>query len=296
MFSFQNGLSASQICFFDDPLSMISGDPALWQVQSKDPSAIFATSARYFPSYEFATNAGKTGNGRKLAFSAINHRDDKVVIGTRRTDFFTLWRLNEACPELHAEMVKQVVEYGMTHHPVGICAHMIVLVKTSDSGPLSMVMKVSPQDAGFHAGTVGGGEEQADPGDKHPFDTPRRCLSEEFGLTVSNDDIVMLGAGMEHVGNYYALAFAATVTMTEAELRAAWELAPDKGESTELFLVPVTALDEWFSPDGVAPSVWKKYVTGKQIADDAVLRLHPMMPWRGSLLKTYLETLGQPTW
>lgn len=236
----------------------------------------------------------KDFDGLKVAVSRLSVRDGKLRTEAYATDYFTLWGIPKAAKEQFQKHEREVVinrDFSSsnasyeTSLPWGICTHNVLLDKNGE-----MLLMVRSQGQGFHAGRVSATEEeQMDPDrDFDPFNAAYTSYFEELGILVPPSTVRLLGVGMEKGAAYPAYCFVANTDLIAPSIVDTWRKAPDYKENTSLFSVPIGRIDEWLQ-DKVTVETWQKYHLAGNITPDAILNLHPTVPWRIGLIKEYIK-------
>lgn len=233
-------------------------------------------------------------NGPKVAVTELAVKNG--ILSTRgvRTDYFTLWGLPQAAPELFAKHEAKVVINRATklgdalykaNLPWGLCTHNLLLDSNGD-----VYGMVRSRSQGFHSGRLSiTEEEQTEPADSSAFATSARSFWEELRLRIPQKRVRLLGVAEEKGVAYPAYAFVTETDLKPRKLVERWRKAQDYNENTALLLIPITQIDQWANQDQdkVNPGIWGQHLIGGNITSDAIIQLHPTSSWRMRLAKEY---------
>lgn len=231
-------------------------------------------------------------NGPKVAVTRLEVMDGILITEGVRTDYFTLWGLPKAAPELferhEAEVIinKAIIEGNalyVPNLPWGICTHNIVLDKNGDT-----LMMVSSASHGFHAGKGSVTEErQTEPQELSFFVTSSSSFKKELGLTIPQGRVRLLGVAEEKGVAYPAFALVGHADMLVADLVKKWQKAEAYRQNKALIVVPMSQVDRWIGQDVIGPEVWGSHFLAGDINPDANIQLHPTSSWRMQLVQEY---------
>lgn len=232
-------------------------------------------------------------NGLKVAVSRLAVRDGVLITDGYITDYFTLWGIPRAAEEQFQKHSEEIVVNKAkapealyeTSLPWGISTHNVLLDENGD-----VLMLIRAQDQGFHAGRVSlTEEEQMDPDrDFDPFNAAYTSYWEELGIFVPTSTVRLLGVAVEIGAAYPAYCFIANTNLVAASIVEKWRGAQDYRENTSIFAVPMSKIDEWLK-DQITSETWHEYHLAGNIDKNAVLSLHPTVPWRVALTKQYTK-------
>ncbi len=289
LISFPKGLTSKQIEFSFDPSFITTGNPES-ESQSPYQEQLMAAWQR---TQEIRGSQGDF-NGPKVTLSSIGLERGVLQVTIGLTDYFTLWGLPGASPELHAQAKEELLTKGSTDIPLGISNHPTVLVQNpSDNDDVKLLARLSSRGGGFSAGRVAlTFEEQQEPTDLGIHAAIHRGLREEIGeagASVQPDNIKVLSFGLENAAAYIAVSSVTAVTATEDEVRQSIQKAPDHKETSAFFLIPVADLDRIAETQNIA-EILKPYDTQGVLPPDAALQLHPTVLWRISCLQKFIAS------
>lgn len=212
----------------------------------------------------------------KASVGRISVRGGILRTDAHMTDYFTMWGVRQAAPELIQRHEEEVVintdnstdstAVYETSFPWAIATHNVLLDKNGD-----ILLTVRAGSQGWYGGraslTV---EEQMDPDkDFSPFNTAYRGYFEELGILVPTASVRLLGVGMEKKVSYITHCFVANTELTAIGAIDTWMQAPDHTDNTNLFSVPAGQINEWLKGE-ISPEVWGKYHLAGQINPEAV--------------------------
>jgi hypothetical protein len=257
---FPQGLILRQTDFYFDPEDIVSGNPEM----NKSKGNIILRDA-----FEITrTKRPNDFNGIKAALRQISVENNELTVTAGCTDYFTLWGLPQASPELHQSTISDIVRLKKTVNPLGISIHNILITQNG-----KVVVRVGSSTGAFSAGKISiTHEEQMDPNiDINPFNTSVRGFYEEQGLLIPDGKTKLLGIAAEKNSAYTSFCFVGLTNKTEKEINEAWKKAPDYKETNSMDIIPIDK--------------------ALNIPDKKGINLHPTVIWRLSLLKKYISTL-----
>lgn len=229
-------------------------------------------------------------NGDKVAVKRINssYNSGYLYIDTDLTNYFTLWGLPQTSPELHQQALKDLATTYSTEIPMGISTHNILLTMDQYNAAKNVAMTVRSASVGFSAGRLSVSfEEQMDPDkDISPFNTAHRGYREELGIYVTN--ILLLAIGAEKGSAYTSWCHLGRIHAEDDEVIERYLGAKDISETSALLIAPVEEIDQ-FAEAEIKPEIWRPHLKVGSIANDAILKPHPTVPWRIDALKDFLN-------
>lgn len=286
------GWSREQTRYHVDPTIYVGGNPGAYQNHTPRELATPLNEA-----YEITKRQRPTDfNGSKVYVRELAVRDGMLTTKAIRTDYFTLWGLPQAAPELFAQHEREVVINRATKPgealyiptlPWGACSHNILLDTNGD-----VYAMVRSRSQGFYAGRLSvTQEEQTELEDSSPFKTSVRSFTEELAIYLPQRKVRLLGVAEEKGAAYPSYAFVTETDLSPKELVRRWRKARDYNENIALILIPMTQIDKWTDQkqDKIDPQVWKPQLIAGNINQDAIIELHPTSTWRMNLAREYTK-------
>ena len=226
-------------------------------------------------------------NGLKVSIQKIStNKNGNVNISARVTDYFTLWGIPGATPDLLKKSNREFISAKTSKIPCGLYTANIVI--TSDE---KTIMAVISQSGGFGAGRLSFGfEEQMEIDDVSLVQTVVRGFKEEIGSNISKKNVRILGFGKSLDIAYIAAYCVVKTELTSREVLKNKEAAADKNEASTTLVVPIHEIGN-LCREKVPFKTIRKYAIdkGKLGKGDGFL-LHHRANWlRWILLKDYLE-------
>lgn len=160
-----HGWNRNEVIFSVDKGINLSGNPENLVNLSEDlrgplGNAWKRTEAERAPKGDF--------NAPKVSLKSLGLEGNSLKANIGETDYFTLWGIPGAAPELQQKFLMEMSSTQATEVPSGISTHNILLCEDG------LVMVVRSRSQGFSAGHVSlSFEEQVEPADETPFNT---CL------------------------------------------------------------------------------------------------------------------------
>lgn len=227
-------------------------------------------------------------NGEKVSVKCISINDKgQIEIIAKRTDYFTLWGIPNAAPDVLEKSNHELIYSQKTELPCGLYTANIVI--TLDK---MVIMNVISAGGGFGAGRLSFGfEEQTEVEDNNPIETSVRGMKEEIGIDVSEDKVRLLGLGKSLDIAYVAAYCIINTGMSSKDLIRAKNKAIDQQESAHTLIVPISEVDKLVRSE-VPSSEIEKYLIGGKIKGVDNLLHHRANFLRWELVKKHLELLG----
>ncbi len=273
------GWSKNDITLFITDEPKLSGDPKeVGKLNSDMEKKLRA-------SYETTKEKRPTDfNGDKVSVKKITRSQGKLKIVARKTDYFTLWGLPHAAPELLKKSNEDFIESKGSDMPCGLYAACMVI--TSDN---KVIMGISSPSHGFGAGRLSFGfEEQSETSDNNLIETAVRGLKEEFGIDITDEDVKVLGMGKSLNIAYLSAYCILKVDLTAQEIATLRKKAIDKNEQSCLLAVPLDEVETLLS-ENVQVEDAKKYLIQGNLEGHMSLVQHIANIPRWKLIKKYLE-------
>lgn len=224
-------------------------------------------------------------NGKKVSVKKlVKHKNNKLIIEAVATDYFTLWGISEALPDILKKSNNEFIASNKTHLPCGL--YIASMVLSSDD---KFIMSVISNNSGFGAGRISYGfEEQSELGDQNPSVTAIRGFEEEIGGVITSDQVSVLGFGKSLDIAYLASYCLIKTDLTSKEIVEKKSKAKDQNESSFTLVVPIREVDNLCTSE-VSSSKVNKYVVGtKRIGTNNLLH-HRANINRWKLVKKYLS-------
>ncbi len=268
----------------------LSGNPN-GLLQELPPEATYLQQAWFYAQAE----RGPKGdfNGEKVAIHDVRLGSDGSLVALGGlVDYFTLWGLPGAAPTFHKQAISELTTSGNTEIPIGVSTHNMLIIGSGKERKLVMVVQSRAQ--GFSAGRISTSfEEQMEPEDGNSFATAAKGYEQELGVSISAEQITLLGVAVEKGAAYTSWAhIAEAVQLTEADVRRSWEKAKDKKEGVALLFVPLDAINETWISGNIPKAMWRKYDVD-QIISAETLQLHATGAWRLTLLQEHFQVVDE---
>lgn len=251
-------------------------------------------------------------NGDKAAVRQLLLRGDRLRADIDRTEYFILWGIPGALPDLHNRALYELKPGKKTYTPIvpmGISTHNIVLLDPDGTGlsnNMSVAMIVNDSRHGFAPGRLSVSYEgQMDPtrdridGIPSTYATVLRTVQEEFGIgldqskvRVNLGDIRLVAVCAEKGSAYTSWCHIISIQGVTAEhLIESFQMAPRRRDADALLVVPVGEIDQ-FAQDEIQPEIWVPRKKSGSITE-ALLKPHPTVPWRIDVLRDHLAYLRE---
>lgn len=237
-------------------------------------------------------------NGLKVYVRELMVRDDgKLITRGVLTDYYTLWGLPKAAPELFREheasvTINRAGKNGEALYradlPWGLCSHNMLLDSNGD-----VYAMIRSRNQAFNEGrlspTQEEQEEQGEKEDSSAYATSARSFKEELHIYIPQRRIRLLGVAEEPGAAYPAYAFITETGLSPKEIKKRWKKAKDYSENTAMLLIPMSQLDQWISEESITPKLWLPNLisdTGN-IQENAIIQFHATGRWRLDLARQY---------
>lgn len=248
-------------------------------------------------------------NAPKAAVRRLLVRGDNLYVDTYLTEYFVLWGIPGAAPNLHHQALDDLQQKRETEIPIGISTHNIVLITPDEiksADKISVAMIINDPRHGFAPGRLSVSYEgQMDPtkdidrnGVPSTHQTVLRTLQEEFGigldqsnLKISLDDIQLIAVCAEKGSAYTSWCHVAWVRANIPDFVASYNIAPRRKSADALLAVPLSRI-EAFAQDVINPEDYKPYLIASSLTEEPTLKPHPTVPWRIDALKDHLPYIG----
>lgn len=280
------GWSTDQIEFHLNPNLFLSGNP---DKSPQTPESLRgALQAAWQKTKEVREPAGDF-DAPKVTVRRVEVVEGKLVAYTALTDYFTLWGIPQAAPEIYQRFLSEMPKSHETEVPNGISTQNILLTRDGE-----VVFLVRSRGTGFYGGRLSLSlDEQMDPHvDMTPHNAAYRGYWEELGLFIPHQNIKCLGVAAEKGAAYTSWCFVAVTDKDAESIRKSWKKAKDYNENGALLIVPLHELDEWIkeplSEVKIEPEIWRPKDVEGRIDPKSVLQVHPTVPWRANLLKKFI--------
>lgn len=247
-------------------------------------------------------------NAPKAAVRRLSAEAGGLVVDTYATEYFVLWGLPGAVPDLHNQALNDLYQKKATEIPMGISTHNIVLItpdgtKSADKTYAAMI--INDPRHGFAPGRLSVSYEgQMDPtqdidpnGIPSTFSTVLRTMREEFGIGLDQsrikiglDDIRLVAVCVEKGSAYTSWCHVVWVQANQEEFIASYNLAPRRKSADALLMVPLSRVDV-FTQDEIRPEDYRPFVIASSLEGETTLKPHPTVLWRADALKDYLTSV-----
>lgn len=299
---------------YDSVIPLVT-NPNGWSVNqvqiSHDPNPVFtkrqliALKAAKQRTIQERTKFGDF-NAPKAAVRRLRTSGENLIVETALTEYFVLWGLPGAQPELHYQALDDLKNRHATDIPMGISTHNIVFLaedRLKPSENTSVIMIVNDPKHGFAPGRLSVSYEgQMDPtkdtdsnGIPSTHQTVLRTLKEEFGigldeskLTVDPNEIRLIAVCAEKGSAYTSWCHAIWIQATVQDLVNSYQLAPRRKDADSLLSVPIQEIAT-YTQNQIKPQEYHPYVITGSVEENTILKPHSTVPWRVDALKDFID-------